>query len=344
MNKRLDTLEAQVQSNKKRSVFAIAAFIALINVIFVVLVLVFYRPDTNSAQSANQPWFWLLVLEGILVVYVAFQYWRNGRNLLSMNKGQEISEDTTDPDQKRVYNIVTEMSLAAGLPMPKVYLVPDPSPNAFATGMSPEKASVAVTQGLLDIMDREELEGVIGHEMSHIKNYDIRVTTLSIALVGFITILGYGLLRVGQTIMYSSGGRRSRDNKDENSTQLIGLAMLLVGGLIIVVGIPLSYLLQKFLSRKREALADVSGAELTGNPVGLIKAFRKLQNPQPAAKVLSPNTSQLCLVEPLFGKKQSRSWWSRMMDDHPPLEERIKNLQLVMGEQPDSDLDSGSES
>lgn len=339
MRNHLDTLEAQVQSNKKRSLWAIIAFFVLINVIFVALVLIFDGTQSSATETNQQPWFWLIILEIILIVYIGFQYWQNGRNILSMNKGQEITESTTDPDQKRVYNIVTEMSLAAGLPMPKVYLVPDPSPNAFATGMRPDKASIAVTQGLIDLMDREELEGVIGHEMSHIKNYDIRVTTLSIALVGFITILGYGLLRFGRVIVYSSGGRRSRDDKDNNSTQLIGLAMLLVGSLIILIGIPLSYLLQKFLSRKREALADVSGAELTGNPWGLIKAFRKLQEPQPAAKVLSPNTAQLCLVEPLFGKAKKRSWWSRMMDDHPPLDERIKNLQLVLGEQPEPGSD-----
>lgn len=336
MHNHLDTLEAQVQANKKRSIWAIIAFFGMINVIFVILVLVF--GNFQDSNNPYQPLLWLGILEVILGLYIAIQYWQNGQNILRMNKGAEIGEDTANPDYKKVYNIVTEMSLAAGLPMPKVYIVPDPSPNAFATGMSPEKASVAVTQGLIDLMDREELEGVIGHEMSHIKNYDIRISTLSIALVGFITILGYGLLRIGQSMMYAFGGRRSSDSdRDSNYTQLIGIAMMAIGGLIIVLGIPLSYLLEKFVSRKREALADVSGAELTGNPMGLIKAFKKLEGPVPNAKVLSPNTSQLMLVEPLFGKEGKRSWWARMMDDHPPLDERIKNLELVLGEQGGTD-------
>lgn len=322
---RLDTLGAQVTANKRRSAWTIAVFLLLINVIFVVLAYFFTGGDVNSMISS------LIWLEVILVLYILYRYWQGGMEIVRMNKGQEIPEDTTDPQYKQVYNIVTELSLAAGMPMPRVFVVPDASPNAFATGMSPAKASVSVTQGLLDIMDREELEGVIAHEMSHVKNYDIRVTTLSIALVGFISLMGYGLVRVGQSMSYF-GGFSSDDDREGNSSAMIGVALMAIGFVIVVVGLPISYLLEKFLSRKREALADVSGAELTSNPQGLISALEKLQEPQPAAKVLSPQAAGLYLVEPLFGKNNQRSWWSRMMDDHPPLDERIANLKRVLGE------------
>lgn len=326
---RLDTLGAQVTANKRRSAWTIAVFLLLINVIFLVLAYLFTGGDVNSMVSA------LIWLEVILGLYILYRYWQGGMEIVRMNKGQEIPEDTTNPQYKQVYNIVTELSLAAGMPMPRVFVVPDAAPNAFATGMSPAKASVSVTQGLLDIMDREELEGVIAHEMSHVKNYDIRVTTLSIALVGFITLMGYGLVRVGQSMSYF-GGFSDDDDREGNSSAMIGVALMAVGFVIVVVGLPISYLLEKFLSRKREALADVSGAELTSNPQGLISALEKLQEPQPAAKVLSPQAAGLYLVEPLFGKNNQRSWWSRMMDDHPPLDERIANLKRVLGEESDS--------
>ncbi|PWG00410.1 M48 family metallopeptidase [Levilactobacillus bambusae] len=322
---KLDTLGAQVNANKKRSVWAVASFLLLINIIFGVLAY-FFTGDNLMAFGQAMLW-----LEGFLILYILYRYWQGGQEIVRMNKGQEITENTSNPKYQQVYNIVTELSLAAGLPMPRVYIVPDPSPNAFATGMKPEKASISVTQGLLDIMNREELEGVIAHEMSHIKNYDIRVTTLSIALVGFISLMGYGLMRVGQSMTYY------RDSDSRDNSQYIGLAFMLIGVVILVVGLPLSYLLEKFLSRRREALADVSGAELTSDPQGLISALEKLQEPQPAATTLSPQAAGLYITEPLFGKEHKRSWWSRMMDDHPPLDERIANLKQVLGDSGASD-------
>lgn len=322
---KLDTLGAQVSANKRRSAWTIALFLLLINVIFFVVAYVLTSGDMVTVAQV------MIWLEVFLVLYILYRYWQGGQEIIRMNKGQEIFENSPNEQYRQVYNIVTELSIASGMPMPRVYVVPDNSPNAFATGMSPNKASVSVTQGLLDIMNREELEGVIAHEMSHVKNYDIRVTTLSIALVGFISLMGYGLMRVGQSMSYY----RSSDEKD-NTSAYFGIAMMALGGIILVVGLPLSYLLEKVLSRKRESLADVSGAELTGNPQGLISALEKLQGPQPAANVLSPQAAGLYLVEPLFGKEHKRSWWSRMMDDHPPLDERIAALKRVLGESDDS--------
>ncbi|WP_172187938.1 M48 family metalloprotease [Lentilactobacillus kribbianus] len=322
---KLDTLGAQVSANKRRSAWTIALFLLLINVIFFVVAYVLTSGDMVTVAQV------MIWLEVFLVLYILYRYWQGGQEIIRMNKGQEIFENSPNEQYRQVYNIVTELSIASGMPMPRVYVVPDNSPNAFATGMSPNKASVSVTQGLLDIMNREELEGVIAHEMSHVKNYDIRVTTLSIALVGFISLMGYGLMRVGQSMSYY----RSSDEKD-NTSAYFGIAMMALGGIILVVGLPISYLLEKVLSRKRESLADVSGSELTGNPQGLISALEKLQGPQPAANVLSPQAAGLYLVEPLFGKEHKRSWWSRMMDDHPPLDERIAALKRVLGESDDS--------
>lgn len=347
----MDTLNGQIEHNKKQSWLTIGLFIIVINIIIFIVAFVFSGSFSNSTNpeystlESNNLLLLILGLELFLALYVAYKYWRSGRDILAANKGQLVTENETNPKLKQVYNIVEEMSLASGLPMPDVYYVPDLSPNAFATGMSPEKSSIAVTRGLIEIMNREELEGVISHEMSHIKNYDIRVSTLAIALSGFISVLGYFMLRSGQVIMRNFYWLSSDDDNDSKSrlvTMTLGASLMLVGGVILIFGVPLSIVLTKMLSRKREALADISGADLTNNPQGLISAFEKLKNPVAPATVLTQQAAQLCLVQPPFGALKpdeegnteaiyhKEPWWQKLMDDHPPLDERIANLKKLM--------------
>lgn len=345
----MDTLDKQITHNKRQSWITIITFIFVINIFIALFSMLPLLQDENSpvTPDANVQMGAAIfaMSELFLFGYVAYKYWRSGQDILRMNKGEEIFENDDREKLRQVYHIVEELSLASGLPMPKVYLVPDYAPNAFATGMTPEKSSIAVTSGLVNIMNREELEGVISHEMSHIKNLDIRTTTLAIALSGFISTSGYALLRFGEILLRSTHFDDVNDDKSSGLTLAalgLGGGLFLIGGFILIFGVPISILLTKLLSRKREALADASGADLTGNPEGLISAFKKLQRLEIPSTVIKGQTASLCLVQPLSGNinkdetgeleitVKKTPWYKRMLDDHPPLEVRIKNLEKLL--------------
>jgi heat shock protein HtpX len=221
-----------------------------------------------------------------------------------------------DPVQYRqLHNVVEELAIADGLPKPQVYVIDDPSPNAFATGISPKKAAITATTGLLETMNREELEGVISHEMSHIKNYDVRLILIVSTLIGLAAILASIVWRIGFFA-------RPR-GKDAGEAMLIvfaaGLALTLVA---VIVG----PLIKLALSRSRESLADVSGVELTRNPAGLIKALQKLEaNDKPFAK-FNHATASMCIDDPL---QHHEKWYHHMFDTHPPIEDRIAVLEKI---------------
>jgi heat shock protein HtpX len=215
----------------------------------------------------------------------------------------------------QLHNVVEEMALAAGLPTPAVYVIDDPSPNAFATGVSPNRAAITATTGLLTIMNREELEGVISHEMSHIRNYDVRLILIVTTLIGMAGLLASLAWR---SVFYM----RPR-GKDGGQIVLLAFA---VGALFSVIAFIVGPLIKFALSRSREELADVSGAELTRNPTGLIHALQKLeQSDKPFAK-FNHSTAAMCIDDPL---QHHEGWAHRMFDTHPPIEERIAVLQKI---------------
>jgi heat shock protein HtpX len=221
-----------------------------------------------------------------------------------------------DPGQyKELHDIVEALAIGDGLPKPAVYVIEDPHPNAFATGTSHEKAAITATTGLLEIMNREELEGVIGHEMSHIKNYDVRLILIVTTLIGMAGLLASLIWRIG---FYGRGGRRGDARI---------LAVLLAAGVLLsIVAFVVGPLLKLALSRRRESLADASGVELTRNPTGLIHALQKLQqNDQPFAK-MNHATAAMCIDDPLT---HHTSWMHQLFDTHPPIEERIAALQRI---------------
>lgn len=235
-------------------------------------------------------------------------YYKSDKLILSIHKAKEVTGET-NPE---LYRIVENLAITAGLPMPKVYVVPELAPNAFATGRDPEHSVVAVTEGLLQILDRSELEGVIAHELSHVGNRDILVSMVVVVLVGFISLISDMFLR---SMMF--GGRRDSGN---------------AGGLMILVGIALSILapisammIQLAISRKREFLADSSGALLTRYPEGLASALRKISNSSIRMKTANNTTSHLWLEDPIKGKK-GVSFFHKLFMTHPPTEERIKAL------------------
>jgi heat shock protein HtpX len=215
----------------------------------------------------------------------------------------------------QLHNVVEEMALAAGLPTPAVYVIEDPSPNAFATGVSPNRAAITATTGLLAIMNREELEGVVSHEMSHIRNYDVRLILIVTTLIGMAGLLA--------SLAWRSVFFMRPRGRDGGQIVLVAFA---VGALFSIVAFIVGPLIKFALSRSREELADVSGAELTRNPTGLIHALQKLQqNDKPFAK-FNHATAAMCIDDPL---QHHEGWSHRLFDTHPPIEERIAVLQRI---------------
>ena len=243
--------------------------------------------------------------------------------VLSVSGAHEISHD----DDPQLFNIVEELSIAAGLPMPKVYLIIDPAPNAFATGRDPKHAVIAVTAGLRGKLTRDELQGVIAHEMSHVRNYDIRYSMMVAVMVGTIVMLADFFLR---SLWFTGGGRRSdRDDRDnKGGAQVI---MMVIAIVLAILAPILAKLIQMAVSRHRESLADASSVELTRNPLGLAHALQKIAaDPDPLASA-NRGTQHLYIVNPL---RKEGNWTSDLMATHPPIEERINKLLAMAHEYP----------
>ncbi len=234
-----------------------------------------------------------------------------------------IQADRQNADHQQLLNVVKEMSLASGLPIPKVYIIPDNDPNAFATGKDPQHSYIAVTQGLLSMLNREELQGVIAHEMSHIRYHDIRLMTIVAAFVGAIVLLSDVALR---GMRYGFGGKSSRSkNKDS-----LGVVVLILWVITLILAPIITRLMAMMISRKREYLADASAAELTRNPVALAKALQKLENASEPTASIKRGIAHLCVVDPL-GKavNEKEGFWAELFSTHPPMKKRIMLLNAM---------------
>jgi heat shock protein HtpX len=252
----------------------------------------------------------------ILLIAVLFStamsvisYWRSDKIVLAMHRAREI-DMKNNPE---LYRIVENLSITAGLPMPKIYVVPEAAPNAFATGRDPERAVVAVTEGLLEKLDRSELEGVLAHELSHVGNRDTLVATMVVVLVGFISLLADMFMR---SMMF--GGRR--DNRES------GGSVLFLIGLVLAILAPISAtLIQLAISRKREFLADASGALLTRYPEGLANALEKISVDNTPMRTANNTTAHLWLEDPYRINKKI-GFMHKLFMTHPPVGERIQAL------------------
>lgn len=236
--------------------------------------------------------------------YIVFTYFAADRMILSVSGAREAQKG----EFPYLVNTVEGLSIAAGIPAPKIYVVDDPAPNAFAVGTSPEKASIAFTTGLLSMMNRAELEGVAAHELSHIRNFDSRMATIAVAMVGLVAILS----DFGLRSMFWGGVGGGRGRRGGNG----GLA--LVGLLIIIISPIIAQLVRLALSRQREFLADASGAQLTRYPEGLASALEKMKNAGTMVQHASEATASLYFANPLS--------MGGMLSTHPPIEERIRRL------------------
>ena len=226
-----------------------------------------------------------------------------------------------DPKQRMLDNVVEEMAIAGGLPKPAIYVIPDTDPNAFATGPGPEKSSIAVTRGLLDSLNREELQGVVSHEMAHVKNYDIRLMTVVAALVGSVLLLSdWG--RRG--LWWGGGRRRSRDGGGSGALALIFFAVWLVS---LILAPLIAQLVALSVSREREYLADASGAELTRNPLSLASALEKIEAAAAPTESVKQGVAHLCIADPRGRAVNDREGaWANLFSTHPPIARRIALL------------------
>jgi heat shock protein HtpX len=251
-----------------------------------------------------------LVLAGLMSIG---SYYYSDKIVLATSGASEIKKS----DNPELFRTVENLCIGDGLPMPKIYIINDPSPNAFATGRDPKHAIVCVTSGILAILDKSELEGVIAHELSHVKNFDIRLMGIVAVLVGFIAIAA----NLFMNQLWWGGIGRSRDDRNNGAQSIF----LIIGIILAILSPIAATLIQLAVSRKREFLADASGALLTRYPEGLASALEKLAKDPHTLKSASNATAHLFIVNPFKGK-ETKQWFTSLFDTHPPIEERIKIL------------------
>ncbi|HYC32759.1 MAG TPA: M48 family metallopeptidase [Gemmatimonadales bacterium] len=254
--------------------------------------------------------------------------WRYGPERVLWSTGAwEIIEPAT-PQQKQLVNVVEEMAIASGLPKPRIYLVPDSDPNAFATGRDAASASIAVTGGLLETLSRDELQGVVAHEMAHIRNLDVRLMTLLAGMVGAIALMSDGMgrmMRGGMRVGGGSGGRRSGSGKGGGNP--LAIVILVLWLLTLVIAPIVSRILAMSVSRKREFLADATGAQFTRNPLALASALEKLAGAKEATKSITRGAAHLCIVDPAPGLLSAKEGFlADVLTSHPPIQQRIIRL------------------
>ena len=293
----------QIASNKRRTWILLLVFFLLLALVGYAVGYLFMRSGLGGLVIA-------LIIGFIYALSMIFQ---STEIVMSMNGAREVNEQTAPT----LYHVVEDMAMVAQIPMPRVFIIDDASLNAFATGSNPQNAAVAATSGLLAVMNREELEAVIGHEVSHIRNYDIRISTIAVALASAITLLSS---MVGRMMWWGGAdrGRRS-DDRDSGGLEII---MLVVSLLAIVLAPLAATLVQLAISRQREFLADASSVELTRNPQGMISALRKLDNSKPMSHHVDDASSALYINDP-----QKRGGLQKLFYTHPPISERIERLQ-----------------
>ncbi len=301
----------QVTSNRRRSWALVAGF-----VLFVALIAVVFAYLLGGGPAG------FVVALLVAGTSSALAWWKSDAVALRMSRAKPAPVD----DFARYHNIVEGLCIASGLPKPRLYVIDDPAPNAFATGRNPRNAAVAVTTGLLEKMNRIELEGVLAHELSHVKNYDILVSTLAVTMVGVVALLA----DIGIRMTWWGMGRSSHRDFDRRQGGGGGpLAFLAIAGFVLLALSPLiGKLMQAAVSRRRETLADVSAVEMTRYPPGLISALEKLRDDSTVVHATSHATAHLWIEQPAAQTEDEGrlSRFNRMFDTHPPLEERIALL------------------
>ena len=295
-------LYEQIQSNKRRTVFLLIGFLALVGIVGAAVGYLLLKSLVTGIIGA--------LLVG--VIYAVIMISNATDVVMAMNHGTEVTSADQAPE---LWHTVEDMAMVAQVPLPRVFIIEDESPNAFATGNNPKNAAVAATTGLIALMNRNELEGVIGHEISHVRNYDIRISTIALALTAAISFL----INLGSNWWLFGSGSRDRDNRDSGGG---GQLLVFILSLVVMIFAPLvAAVIQMAISRNREYLADAGSVALTRNPQELIAALRKLNSAPPMSHV-DESSAALYISDPLKKK-------ARLFDTHPPIEERIARLEKM---------------
>ena len=293
----------QIAANKFKSVALVAFFMLLVLAVGWAFA---YFTDSGPFGLAL----------ALIVVFVMTwgSYWYSDRIVLSMSKARPVDRDS----EPYLVNVVEGLSIAAGLPMPRAYVIDDPAPNAFATGRNPQNAAIAVTRGLMEKLDRLELEGVVAHELAHIKNYDTLVQTLAAVMAGTVVLLSDWMMRT----LWWGGGRRRGGGKDGG-----GNAILMLVAIALMILAPIfAAVIQMAISRKREYLADANGALLTRYPPGLASALRKIASDHNRLSVANKATEALYIYNPL---RDYGGGMNNLFNTHPPIDDRIARLEAM---------------
>jgi heat shock protein HtpX len=291
-------LYSAIAANKRNTVFIVAGFVIILGSISW-----FFGQATGNGSSA----IWIIAF---IFGYAIFQYYAASSIAIGLSGAKQIQKS----DNPRLWNIVENLSISQGMPMPKVYIINDPAPNAFASGRDPKHAIVASTTGLLEIMDDSELEGVMAHELAHVKNYDIRVSTIVFGLISAVGILADMAIRMAFFSSHSRG---------KNSGQL-GIILVLLGVIGWIIAALIGPLVSAAVSRQREYLADASGIEMTRFPDGLASALKKLGEYGQPMRRASPSMSHMYINDPV-----KPSMAQRAFSTHPPISKRIERLGVI---------------
>jgi heat shock protein HtpX len=298
----------QIAANKRKTVLLVLGALVLFGIVGYVI----------GALYLTSGWVGLAIALAIAAAMSIASYRYGDRLVLASTRAKAVSPDA----EPRLHNIVEGISIAAGVPKPAVYVVPEQAPNAFATGRNPEHSSIAVTQGLLDMMNRVELEGVIGHELAHVQDRDILVGTIVATLVGAIVLVSEFFLR----FWWIGGAGRRRDSSGDGGG-IFGIVLLVIGILLLILAPIAGQVIKLAVSRNREYLADAQGALLTRYPPGLISALRKIGASPTAMRSANNATAHLWLSQPSRLPGESTTRLERLFSTHPPIEDRIHRLE-----------------
>jgi heat shock protein HtpX len=320
-------LFAQQEANRRRSIYLIIGFTLFFAWVGFGGDIAFYLLSADAGPGAYHH---VVPFIGIITTLsaagICWYCWRFGAEKVLWATGAwELIEPAT-PEQKQLVNVVEEMAIASGVPRPKIWIVPDDDPNAFATGRDPATASIAVTQGLLGTLSRDELQGVIAHEMAHVRNLDIRLMTLLAGMVGAVALLSDGTGRMLRGGGIRVGGREAA-RRGSKSTGPLGLIILVLWLVTLVLAPIISRFLAMAVSRKREYLADATGAQFTRNPMALATALEKLAGASGATRSITRGAAHLCIVDPApSALAEKEGFLADVFVSHPPIRQRIIRL------------------
>jgi heat shock protein HtpX len=323
-------LFAQQQANRRRSVWLVIGFLLFFAWVGFGGDLAFFLMTVDDpAGSYHHHIPFIGIISTLTAAGICWHSWRYGPQRVLWATGAWELIEPASPEQKQLVNVVEEMAIASGLPKPRIWVVPDDDPNAFATGRDAATASIAVTEGLLGKLSRDELQAVVAHEMAHIQNLDVRLMTLLAGMIGAIALMSDGMgrmLRGGVRIrgVGGSAGRRSSGGKGGNPLAVVILVLWLLTLLIAPI---ISRLLAMAVSRKREYLADATGAQFTRNPMALASALEKLEGATAATRTITRGAAHLCIVDPAPGALASKEGFlADFAASHPPIRQRIIRL------------------